>query len=454
VLTLTDQAEAVRTGSVSPVELVELALARIEDVQPGLNAFTRVFADDALSLAKKLEGAEPKGPLHGVPIAVKDLYDMAGVPTTGCCAAYMDRLADSDSAVVYKLRAAGAIIVAKTNQHELACGATTLNSSFGPAFNPWGVGRIAGGSSGGSGIAVATGVVAMAMGSDTGGSIRIPSSFCGVTGLKPTHGAVSLRGAMPMCPSLDTAGPLARSAKDCALVHEIISGVDPDYIWSRSGAPIGAPDSLEGVRIGIPRTYFTLIHPETRKAVEEAAKTFESLGAVLVDVEGPDISEAFRTFSTRLAEVAYCYQDLWDDHRISQPLQQFIAFGRAISGIDFFGGRELALKVRADFDRALVETAALLAPCTAYPAPRAGDQEVALEGGSLDVHAGGAARLTVPVNAAGLPAVAFPAGFSSEGLPIGAQLIGSDWSEPRLCSIVGAYQEATDWHLRHPEHSG
>jgi aspartyl-tRNA(Asn)/glutamyl-tRNA(Gln) amidotransferase subunit A len=450
VQTLTEQADAVRRGDVSPAELVEEALAEIERIQPDLNAFTRVFADDARALAKKLGGAEPAGPLHGVPIAIKDLYDMAGVPTTGCCAAYTDRVASSDSAVVTKLRAAGAIIVAKTNQHELACGATTLNSSFGPAFNPWGVGRIAGGSSGGSAIAVATGAVAMAMGSDTGGSIRIPSSFCGVTGLKPTHGAVSLRGAMPMCPSLDTAGPLARSAQDCALVHGIIAGTDPEYVWSRSGSPIPATDSLEGLRIGIPRTYFTLVHKETRAGVEGAAKTLESLGAVVVDVEGPDIAEAFRTFSTRLAEVAYCYQDLWDDARISQPLQQFIAFGRAITGMDFFAGRELGLKVRGDFDRALAENAALLAPCTAYPAPRAGDQEVALEGGTLDVHSGGAARLTVPVNAAGLPAVAFPVGFSSDGMPIGAQLIGSDWSEQRLCSMVGTYQDATDWHLRRP----
>jgi aspartyl-tRNA(Asn)/glutamyl-tRNA(Gln) amidotransferase subunit A len=454
VQTLVEQADAVRRGDVSPVELVDDALVAIERVQPDLNAFTRIFTDDSRALARKLEGAEPAGPLHGVPVAVKDLYDMAGIPTTGCCAAYMDRVASSDSAVVSKLRAAGAIIVAKTNQHELACGATTLTSSFGPAFNPWGEGRIAGGSSGGSGIAVAAGAVAMAMGSDTGGSIRIPSSFCGVTGLKPTHGAVSLRGAMPMCPSLDTAGPLARSARDCALVHELLSGTDPDYLWSRSGAPVAPVESLDGVRIGVPRTYLALIHTETRTALEEAARVFESLGAEIVEVEGPDIAEAFTTFGSRLAEVAACYRDLWDDDRISQPLQRFIGFGRSVSGVDFFGGREIGLKVRADFERALVETGALLAPCTAYPAPRAGDQDVAVEGGTLDVHHGGATRLTLPVNVAGIPSLAFPVGSSGEGLPIGAQLIGADWSELRLCSIVAAYQDATDWHLRTPDRSG
>jgi aspartyl-tRNA(Asn)/glutamyl-tRNA(Gln) amidotransferase subunit A len=453
MLTLTEQARAIAGRDVSPVELTQAAIDAAERVQPQLNAFTTMLTERALARAKELEGAEPSDParpLHGVPIAVKDLYDITGVATTGCCAAYHDRIASSDSAVVAALEAAGAIIIAKTNQHELACGATTQISSFGPCFNAWGSARIPGGSSGGSGVAVAAGVVAMAMGSDTGGSIRIPSSFCGVTGLKPTHGAVSLRGAMPMCPSLDTAGPLARSAEDCALVHRVIAGRDDEYLWSRTGEALDPVESLDGLRIAIPRSYFALVHSQTRAGVEGAAKTFESLGARIVDVPGPDIDLAWSAFVPRLAEIAHCYRDLWDDERITANLGAMIGAGRSLSGPDVFGGRELGIGVFRDFAAALDEADVMLAPCTAYPAPRVDDITIELEGGTLNVHEGGPARLTMPVNVAGLPAVAFPVGFSTDGLPLGAQLIGPEWSELNLCSIVAEYQRATDWHLHRP----
>jgi aspartyl-tRNA(Asn)/glutamyl-tRNA(Gln) amidotransferase subunit A len=447
VPTLTEQAKAVADRRVSPVELVKRALAEIERVQPALNAFTEVLADDALTRAKELEGAEPVGPLQGVPIAIKDLYDVEGVRTTGCCVAYDDRpVAPQDSVVVARLRAAGAIVVAKTNQHELACGATTQISSRGPCFNPWDTARIPGGSSGGSGAAVGAGVVAMAMGSDTGGSIRIPSSFCGVTGLKPTHGAVSLRGAMPMCPSLDTAGPLARTADDCALVHSVIAGFDRDYIWSRRGSYDGP--SHDPVRVGIPRSYFELIDTEVRVAVEQCAKTLESLGMTIVDVPGPDINEAWGTFATRLAEVAHCYRDLWESGEVSPNLAGMISIGRQLSAADAFAGRELELRIRRQFADAFEHADVLLAPCTVFPAPRVDDVEIEVEGGKIDVHGGGCARLTLPANVAGVPALAVPIGFSSARLPIGAQLIGREWAEPFLCSIGAAYQSATDWHTR------
>jgi aspartyl-tRNA(Asn)/glutamyl-tRNA(Gln) amidotransferase subunit A len=449
VQTLSEQARAIAAGETTSVTLVERALEGAQRVQPVLNAFTHVLADDALARAKELDArGERLGPLHGVPIAVKDLYDMAGIRTTGCCAAYDERdTATADSVVVSKLREAGAVIVAKTNQHELACGATTLVSSAGPCLNPWDTARIPGGSSGGSGAAVASGVVAMAMGSDTGGSIRIPASFCGTTGLKPTHGAVSLRGAMPMCPSLDTSGPLARSAEDCALVHSVLAGYDAGYLWSRAGA-YDVPGEADGIRVGIPRSYFELIHTEVRVAVEEAAKVLESLGMRVVEVQGPDIAQAFGTFGTRLAEVAHCYRDLWDDDRITPNLAALIAIGRQLSAPDAFGGRELELEVRREFAEAFEHADVLLAPCTVFPAPRIDDSEIEVEGGALDVHGGGCARLTMPVNVAGLPALALPIGFSSAGTPVGGQLIGNPWSEAFLCSIGAAYQRETDWHMR------
>jgi aspartyl-tRNA(Asn)/glutamyl-tRNA(Gln) amidotransferase subunit A len=438
--TLAQQAAAVAADKVSARDLVEAALDAIARTQPVLNAYTQVFADEAREAAK----SPPDGPLRGVPIAVKDLYDLAGSISSGCCEPYAHRRADADSVVVAKLRAAGAIIVAKTNQHELACGATNLTSSYGATRNPWDRERITGGSSGGSGAAVGAGVVAMAMGSDTGGSIRIPSSFCGVTGLKPTHGSVSLRGAMPMCPSLDTAGPLARSAEDCLLVHTILVGPDEDYLWSRTGPRVAEPPKT----IGIARSFFDKVHPETKRGIDDAAKVFESLGYEIVDVEGPNIDEAFAMFGTRLTEVAACYRDLWEDERISPGLQQFIQVGRSISGADAFSGRELGLKIERDFRDAFKQADVLLAPCTSFAAPKATDNEIEVDGGAVDVHLGGCARLTLPVNVAGLPAVAFPVGFSSANTPLGAQLIGRDWTEPQLCATVTKYQETTDWHLR------
>lgn len=449
--TLIEQAAAVAARDVSPVELVANALSAIDRTQPALNAFTVVRKEEALAEARRLESSEPVGPLHGVPVAVKDLYDVSGLPTTGCCAAYTDRLAQTDSAVVDRLRSAGAIVVAKTNQHELACGATTQVSSFGPVFNPWDTARIPGGSSGGSGAAVAAGAVALAMGSDTGGSIRIPSSLCGVTGLKPTHGAVSLRGAMPMSPTFDTGGPLAASAADCALVFSIVAGEDPDYLWSADGELLEA-NGVGGRRIGLLTEFMKQLHPETRAGIENAAKSLEGLGAEVVEVGGLDPTESRVRFAPLLfAEVADCYRDLWDDDRVSPDIALYIQMGRSVLGADFAQRQADRLALTKELMRALDGVNALLAPTTPYPAPRIDDVDVAVESGSVDVHAGGPAKLTIPVNAAGVPALAFPVGFSSEGLPLGAQLIGPPWSEPLLCSIGAAYQETTDWHLRRPE---
>src|SRR5688500_4395440 len=249
------------------VARVEASLQAIDEIQPRLNAFTSVLADDALARARQLDGQDPVGPLHGVPVVVKDLFDIAGVPTTGCCGAYEGRVAAEDSDVVAALRAAGAVIVAKTNQHELGGGATGLVSSCGPVWNPWGEGRLGGASSSGAAAAVAAGAVTLAMGSDPGGSIRIPSSFCGVTGLKPTHGRVSLRGALPMSPGYDTAGPMAQTAAQCAVAFRILT-VD-GLIPSRPARGVA------GLRIGLPAPFFQSVHPETRAATEDTAVALE-----------------------------------------------------------------------------------------------------------------------------------------------------------------------------------
>jgi len=454
--TLISTAAAVAERAVSPVELVEAALAGAERLQSRSNAFTAMMSEEARERAVQLTDRDPIGPLHGVPIAIKDLYDVAGYRTTGCCAAYLDReIATQDSAVAARLRAAGAILIAKTNQHELACGATSQVSCFGPVLNPFDTTRIPGGSSGGSAAAVAAGVVTLAMGSDTGGSIREPAAMCGTSGLKPTHGSVSLRGAMPMIPAFDSGGPLAVSAEDCLLVHQLLAGYDDAYLYSSADlAPRQPPKSLRGLRLGIPTRMYTRCHPEVHAAVDEAAAVMMQMGMTMIEVEGPDPDEGAATWNTRWAEVANCYRDLWDDERPSNYIKTLLAIGRGISGPDHAQGLERHLWVRRDFRRAFEMADVLLTPTSPYPAPRITDEQVEVEGGTLDVHDGGAVRMTMLVNLAGLPALSIPVGYSSEGLPMGAQLIGQRFSEPLICAVGAAYQRETDWHLRRAELAG
>ena len=454
--TLISTAAAVAERAVSPVELVDAALAGAERLQSRSNAFTAMMSEEARERAVQLTDRDPIGPLHGVPIAIKDLYDVAGYRTTGCCAAYLDReIATQDSAVAARLRAAGAILIAKTNQHELACGATSQVSCFGPVLNPFDTTRIPGGSSGGSAAAVAAGVVTLAMGSDTGGSIREPAAMCGTSGLKPTHGSVSLRGAMPMIPAFDSGGPLTVSAEDCLLVHQLLAGYDDAYLYSSADlAPRQPPKSLRGLRLGIPTRMYSRCHPEVHAAVDEAAAVMMQMGMTMIEVEGPDPDEGAATWNTRWAEVANCYRELWDDERPSNYIQTLLAIGRGISGPDHAQGLERHLWVRRDFRRAFEMADVLLTPTSPYPAPRITDEQVEVEGGTLDVHDGGAVRMTMPVNLAGLPALSIPVGYSSEGLPMGAQLIGQRFSEPLICAVGAAYQRETDWHLRRAELAG
>jgi Asp-tRNA(Asn)/Glu-tRNA(Gln) amidotransferase A subunit family amidase len=420
------------------VARVEASLQAIGETQLRLNAFTSVLADDASARARELDGQEPVGPLHGLPVVVKDLFDIAGAPTTGCCGAYEGRVATEDSDVVAALRAAGAVVVAKTNQHELGGGATGLVSANGPVWNPWGEGRIAGGSSSGSAAAVAAGVVTLAIGSDTGGSIRIPSSFCGITGLKPTHGRVSLRGALPMSPGYDTAGPMAQTAAQCAVAFRILT--------SGGLVPSRPARGVAGLRIGLPGPFFQRLHPETRAATEDAAVTLERLGAVIESLDGPGIDEGWKGFPHVWADLAHLHSGIVGDDRISPSLTSLINVGLRLTGTEYAASMARARAMRGDFELAFRRVDALLTPCTPYPAPRATDDEVPVQGGVLDVHRGAPSRLTVPVNEAGLPAVAFPVGRSSEGLPIGAQLIGSPYDEETLLAVVEAFQGATSHH--------
>ena len=443
--TLTETAAGITAGTVTPADLVDEALDAIDRLQPQLNAFTHVFADTARARAKELETVRASGPLHGIPVAVKELYDLAGAPTTGCCAAYADRVAESDSAVVERLRGVGAIIVAKTNQHELAEGGTTQNSSFGPAWNPWGENRMTGGSSGGSAAAVAARIVPVAIGSDSLGSIRIPSSWCGTTGLKTTHGTISMRGAMPFLPSCDSAGPIARTAAECRVVYDVLVGYDPADPWSRRGEP---PKATDRPSVALMRRWMTLCTPDVRARIEEAAGALESDGVIVEELEGPD-PDVWAWLLPVWAEFADSYRDLWERTDVSEETTFLLNLGRGFSAVDAAQSASMRLAFRREFENVFAGVDAVLAPATPFPAPVAGQEMVDVEGGQLDVRAG-CARFTSPVNAAGLPALAFPVGMSEDGMPVGAQLIGPPWSERTLFAIGERYQAITGWHDHAP----
>jgi aspartyl-tRNA(Asn)/glutamyl-tRNA(Gln) amidotransferase subunit A len=421
---------------VSCRERVEGALAAIEEAQPRLNAFTAVCAEQALADADALDGDRRDrrhGLLLGVPVVVKDLFDVAGLPTTGGCAAYRDHVAATDAAVVTALREAGAIVVAKTNQHELGAGATGLVSCFGAARNPHDPARITGGSSSGSAAAIAAGAVPLAIGSDTGGSIRMPASFCGITGLRPTPGRISLSGAQPVSPGFDTAGPMAATARGCALALAALTSAE---------VPHSAPgDAVDGLHIGLPLPYFRRLHVETRRAVEASAAVFESLGARVEWLDRPELDDDFAGFRRVWADLARHHPDLWNHPDVSEEVAALIDSGRRLDRAAYDRSRACARRIRDQHMKALSAVDVLLTPTTPYPAPRRDELEVAVEDGVLDVRRGAPSRLTVTANEAGLPAVSFPVGSTAEGLPIGAQLMGRPHRDEQLLDVVTAFQE-------------
>jgi aspartyl-tRNA(Asn)/glutamyl-tRNA(Gln) amidotransferase subunit A len=446
-----EMADAVRRRDVSPVELVEETLRRIEAWQPVTNAFSQVHGAEALAAAQAREAetarGEEVGPLHGVPVAVKDLFDVAGWETTGCCRAYQGRVAERDADVVRRLREAGAVIVGKTNQHELACGATNLISACGITKNPWDPSRITGGSSGGSGAAVAVGVVPLALGTDTGGSVRIPASMCGIAGLKTTHGRVSLDGVMPLAPSLDTVGPMARTVGDCAAAMAVLTGdsLSPDH-----GTPV------EELRIGSLGTmYVALLQQEVLDATMAAAEVFRQLGARTIAVLGEGTFAPEVWDPVAWPELADQYGDLLQRPDLLHPRTvEILNEGLAYDEEARAAARRRVDELTEAFLGALGAADILLAAATSIVAPPAGADWVPAGAGRLSVRRGAPSLLTRSVNLVGLPALALPAGFSWDGLPIGIQLIGRPGDEATLLRAGRAFQDATEHHLQAPSLPG
>ncbi|MFB9867532.1 Asp-tRNA(Asn)/Glu-tRNA(Gln) amidotransferase subunit GatA [Vreelandella sulfidaeris] len=475
--TLTQLADALKNGEFSSRELTAHYLQRIEKADSKLNSFISVTAEQALNqaeIADKERAAGNTGLLKGIPLALKDIFCTRGVKTS-CGSKMLDNfIAPYNATVVEKLNAAGTISLGKTNMDEFAMGSSNENSFYGPVKNPWDLTAVPGGSSGGSAAAVAAGLVPAAMGTDTGGSIRQPAAFCGITGLKPTYGRVSRFGIIAYASSLDQAGPMARSAEDCAHLLGVIAGHDgrdstsvargvPDYVDG-----LNAP--LTGLKIGLPKEYFgDGLDPEVEKAVREAVKVYESLGATVRDVSLPHTHYAIPAYYVIAPAEASSNLSRYDGvrfgHRCDNPsdlidlytrsraegfgeeVKRRILIGTHTLSEGFFDAyytkaQKVRRLIRQDFLDAFGDVDVLMGPASPTSAFDLGAKKDPVSMYLQDIY-------TIAVNLAGIPGISVPTGFVG-GRPVGLQILGTHFAEAQLLNVAHQFQQATDWHLQRP----
>ena len=454
-MTILEAASRLRARSVSSEELTRASLATIARLNGQLNAFLTVLEETALARARamdaELAAGRNRGPLHGIPVAVKDVFSTRGVRTTCGSRLFADFVPSIDAAVVEKLDAAGAVLVGKTGMHELAYGITSNNPHFGAVRNPWDPARIPGGSSGGSGAAVASGMVFMAMGSDTGGSIRIPASFCGVVGLKPTSGRVSRYGVRPLDFSLDHMGPLARTAQDAAVALEALAGWDPrDDTSSRRPVSKYLPDaqpSIAGVRIGVPENfYFQRVDPEVAAAVRRTIQEAEALEAQTVPVRVPDIAALNAVSRVILLAEASAVMEPYMDRRgeIGADVLALLDQGRLLPATDYINAQRLRRVFMRDFAKLWGEVDCLITPTTPITAPRIGETAATIDGQTDDVRLA-STRLVRGFNVVGLPAISVPCGLDSRGLPMGMQIVARPFAEAMVFRVAQALAAVSNY---------
>ncbi|NWN82204.1 MAG: Asp-tRNA(Asn)/Glu-tRNA(Gln) amidotransferase subunit GatA [Halomonas sp.] len=476
--TLTELSASLAAGEFTSRELTEHQLGRIERLDGALNSFITVTPDAAREAADHADAARARGdagPLTGLPVAIKDLFCTDGVLTTAGSRMLADFVAPYDAGVVERLKAAGTVSLGKANLDEFAMGSSNENSAFGAVKNPWDSTAVPGGSSGGSAAAVAAGLAPAALGTDTGGSIRQPAAFCGITGLKPTYGRVSRWGIIAYASSLDQAGPMARTAEDCALLMNTIAGHDardstcvargvPDYT-----AELAAP--LAGLKIGLPKEYFgDGLDPAVEAAVREAISVYESLGATVREVSLPHTHYAVPAYYVIAPAEASSNLSRYDGvrfgHRCENPsdlvdlykrsraegfgeeVQRRILIGTHTLSEGFFDAyykkaQQVRRLIRQDFLDAFQDVDVLMGPTSPTPAFDLGAQKDPVSMYLQDIY-------TIAVNLAGIPGISVPAGFVGKR-PVGLQILGTHFAEQRLLNVAHRYQQATDWHLRRPE---
>ena len=447
--TIAELGRAILDHSVSPVELTRAYLERIERLNPELNAFIAVTADAALAQAREAEAEMSygtlRGPLHGIPLALKDLIDVEGVPTT-CGASFLqDSVAERDAAVWANLREAGAVLLGKTHLLEFAMGGTDKNHTFGYCGNPWTPGHFSGGSSTGSGVAVAAGLCAGALGTDTGGSVRQPASYCNLVGIKPTPGLLPLEGVFPLSPTLDTVGPMTRTAEDNALMLDAITGGSA-FVSALRGA------ALKGKRVGLPWRWTTeQTTPEVAAAVEKAAETFAACGAEVaeIDLSFGRVARTYGAIAFHEGMLTHRARGWYPDQPYGPNPRKRLDDGAATTPAEYTAALKAVAVLRREAEAAARGFDALLLPTQPMTAPAFGQEDVVI--GGKRVNAAAARGLFNMVwNVIGWAAVSTPGGFSDHGQPIGVQLVGRPGSDAALLTLAHAYQQATDWHMRRP----
>ena len=452
-LTLAAASRRIRDRSVTSVALTEACLARIDSYNPLINAFITVLREQALAQARTLD-AEAKagkfrGPLHGIPLALKDNIDTAGIRTTAASAVFDDRVPTEDAEVARRLKLAGAVIVGKANLHEFAFGGTSATSYFGPVRNPWSLARNPGGSSGGSAAAVAMDCCFGALGTDTGGSIRTPASYCSVVGLKPTYGLVSIRGIIPLTFSLDHCGPLTRTVEDAAIILNHLTGYDRLDIASvehgREDYVELSKQPVKNLRIGVLRTpFFDLLDPDIAKTVEAAVGQVGTLTRSLHDATLPS------TRGITLQGETYAYHEEYVTHgsaRYMLPTRRALQASANAKAADYVRGRWKLELLRRTIDDAFTDFDLVVLP-TRRHSPRTVNAAIKRE--ETDKPRNPELENTGQFNMYGIPAISVPCGFSKDGLPIGMMIAGPRFSEGKVLALARAFEQSTDWHTKRP----
>lgn len=445
----------VQRGELAARQVTEAYLSRIERVGGRLNCFIEVFADRAKDQADGIDAARaarrPLGPLAGVPVGIKDLVDVAGTVTTAGSHRRFHHSAASDATLIARLRQAGAVLIGKTNLHEFAYGVTNLNAHYGPARNPWDLTRIPGGSSGGSAVAVAAGLCAGAVGTDTGGSIRIPAALCGVVGMKPTYGRVPLDGVVPLSWSLDHAGPLTRSVRDAALFLDVMAGLDGTA--AAFSQELGGADGVRGLRLGVPRPFFwEHVHADVMRLAEDALRVLHDLGARLVDCAIPYASYAGAAASVVMsAEATAFHESMLRSHygAYGDDVRIRLERGLFLLATEYVGGLQARRFLRNEAMRVFANVDVLVMPTTPSCAAPIEEDPGAAPDTSLALSVQ-LTRLTNPFNTTGLPALSVPCGFTADGLPAGLQVVGPAGGEGVVLRVGEAYERAAGWTARRP----
>ena len=454
-LNIQQAGDLLKRREISPLELTQAHLERIQKYDQHLNSFITLTPELALQQAhlaeKEIQQGNYRGNLHGIPLGLKDLFETQGIRTTAGSTFFAEYIPESDASVVQKLKEAGAILLGKLNMHEIALGATNENPHYGDCCNPWNLKCITGGSSGGNAAALAAGLCMGALGSDTGGSIRIPSSLCGVVGLKPTYGRVSLRGVIPLSWNLDHAGPMARSVRDVAILLQAIAGYDPQDAWSvdMSGDDyLATPgEDLSGWRIALASDgYFSdhaVVDGEVLAAVQRSAQVFESLGAQVDRVPFPNAREAAMAngLMTPCDAAAFHHQRLAENPQgFGNDVLKRLQSGAAYTSTEYVQARRMQTILRCQFNEFFDEYDLLLTPTTPITAPVRGSGDAVDRARLLT-------RLTAPFNLTGMPALSIPCGWSTNKMPIGLQIVSKPWAERKVILAGELYEKARGFEL-------